>query len=908
MVINEYTGELSENTVDLQTDLRSLTAPVLSIRDNDYVIPHGGVLTLHYHVCDYYGPEYPNLDGTVTVGKQGVNTFTFVARIDEDVLDLGDVPEFKQTTLSGEQVIELDVSDLCSGVHSILVQAISNGVASPVEWLKFRIKDENEAIVKTLDEPFVLPGNILDLSGVQNGFYFRSSYVGSITSTYIDADTGENIEVIDNSSSKIIKENGYRPYGNENGIFKRVIVADYKVTKNSETEIQIDVAEGSRIYYTNINQWTGYSRYADTGNLSYAGGYGPAVYNRNGLSYEDISGSYKLTNTVVDGTTVYTLADHLKDAPESIPNIVLNGAIKNKFALTRLCEAVQALFYGNQKTAGVCGVKLPQSMDIVIDYHGFGYTLYPNSDTPEYYKANETPSINTRFVEYSHIKFPDRFTLDLNGSAISCLQVNDFANGMMLVLIDCYDTHIVNGKIQGGYKYRKYNGSFAAGYRLAESLGNIMICGSEFCSFEHIDNCWSVGYDAECVGRNVLGLGDRFNSSIYNRIWILPFNQPGYIDFEGKKHTITDVDDFDIVPRYTEGLNDPSGYTTGKYISYSSLMHKIINTGTSTNPVYAYRGRKSFNSNPIYLRGCHNIITHTGDTISGDDAFAYGVSMYIYFYKKLDPNSAHFQQYLVDKANNGGAEPDYEPLEFIKAYKISASKPFLVPKDAEYAHLCVTGSYVVNPWVGLKHKERDDYFARLQFNEYQSSWCSGFKDCWFHDSRTSILNFHYSYQCYLKGCNVSGLGSGRSGLYGGMSNQTNNIDVEDNSAFAGNMVISDVETVFGSVDAKFHHPINLICDKIRNYFLILEKNVFKGIVKDSYVSVTNRIGYSHPIKFMRFVNSMFSKVTVSSDGRGSGNRAMYIEDSSVDNTMFANANKASIVQRNGASVTTTTNE
>jgi len=91
MIIND----LEENKIDIVKDLHNTTAPVLQIMDNEYVVPFGGKLILNYHVCPYYGVEHPNDGRSIAVGKPSNSTFTFVTRIDEDVLDLEDVPEFK---------------------------------------------------------------------------------------------------------------------------------------------------------------------------------------------------------------------------------------------------------------------------------------------------------------------------------------------------------------------------------------------------------------------------------------------------------------------------------------------------------------------------------------------------------------------------------------------------------------------------------------------------------------------------------------------------------------------------------------------------------------------------------------------------------------------------------------------
>lgn len=873
MIVNN----LIENKVDILSDLMSITGPVLSMRDSEYVIPYGGKLVLNYYVCPYYGPEYPNGDGTVTVGKPGADTFTFVVRIDEDTLDLDQVPEYKQTTFQGEQTMEIDCSKLTAGMHSALVQVISGGLSSPCIWLKFRVKEENEEAV--------IASHTVDLSAFTNGQQFTSQYV-DLGGSYIDAGTGLTETKPSNSSKKCVRALEYIKTILEKDVAERVIVAKYTVKVKSQHEVEIVVDEGGRIYHTFVNNWTGYQRKAVTEHSTslVPGGYDSI--SEKGSKAWNISGTYTLTDRVTIDGTEHLLKNYLDVNMEDIPTAVRNAAIGNKFALMRLCEAVHAKFSGDSDVSKRCKLVLPQGMDIVFDYHGFNITGEGEGSLQIDFGSvsNQKDQQN-----WALTRFPDTFTLDLNGSTVSALQASDLNEGTILMIADCYDTHIINGNTRGTFKGKDYNSEDTA-----EWLCNVMITGSEFCSFENIDDFYSTGYDGECNGRGVKELvwDSRYNNQYaINRVI---FNQPGYIDFDGRKHRIDTVRQYDadsgnmvdvpvndgmLYPRYTEGIDGDAGAG----YSDSSLLHKIINSSGST----LYRGRKPIRSGIDLLHGGYIVIGRTRATsppvdISGDDAFFPG-SIYIYFYKEFDPESQVYQDWLADKAAHAGEEgyePDFEPLEFIKAYKVRSETPILCPKDAKYAHMCAVGTFTVHNFHGLKRKNSSDSIARLHLWEMQASWACGYKHCNFIYGRTSVMNWHRAYQCHMRDGHTYCLGSGRHVIFGGMSNQTYNIDTEDMSFACGQEIIDGLECIAGGSGARLHHPIDICFSGLRSYDIVnIGKNIFIGVLRNSYVNVLNRIGYSHPTKYLRFDNNILTKMSTNfENNRGSSRGNTLVEN------------------------------
>jgi len=126
------------------------------------------------------------------------------------------------------------------------------------------------------------------------------------------------------------------------------------------------------------------------------------------------------------------------------------------------------------------------------------------------------------------------------------------------------------------------------------------------------------------------------------------------------------------------------------------------------------------------------------------------------------------------------------------------------------------------------------------------------------------------------------LGSGRSTNNGGMSNQSFNIDIEDNSFACGLTTIDNLENVEGGSTTRIHHPIQFYANGVRGYSLNLKKNVFLGMLRNTYGTATNGIGYSHPIKYFCWKNNVFTKLNINhSDGKGSSLCKTLVENCNV---------------------------
>lgn len=102
----------------------------------------------------------------------------------------------------------------------------------------------------------------------------------------------------------------------------------------------------------------------------------------------------------------------------------------------------------------------------------------------------------------NEIKFPDNFTIDLNGSTFKASGNLDAFKGYLFRMYDNVNTHIINTAeekaiIDGGYSYYDFFGAMFKQARSAvgEGLSCINMASSKFCSFENIEVCGAIGYD-----------------------------------------------------------------------------------------------------------------------------------------------------------------------------------------------------------------------------------------------------------------------------------------------------------------------------------------------------------------------------------------------------------------------------
>ena len=99
------------------------------------------------------------------------------------------------------------------------------------------------------------------------------------------------------------------------------------------------------------------------------------------------------------------------------------------------------------------------------------------------------------FDENKTLEIPDRFTIDMNGSTFK-LNPNGLASALMVRIEDTFDSHLINGQIQGDYGEHDYSGND----KNSEWVNGVSISGSsKYSSIEDVKIFNIVGYGA-CTG------------------------------------------------------------------------------------------------------------------------------------------------------------------------------------------------------------------------------------------------------------------------------------------------------------------------------------------------------------------------------------------------------------------------
>lgn len=89
---------------------------------------------------------------------------------------------------------------------------------------------------------------------------------------------------------------------------------------------------------------------------------------------------------------------------------------------------------------------------------------------------------------YNLLSIPSNFILDLNGSTINqAISTPDQKVSFMMAFVDSYDSHVINGTLEGDYGLREYECLEGFNYLPGEQSGCACIGGeSKYCSFENI--------------------------------------------------------------------------------------------------------------------------------------------------------------------------------------------------------------------------------------------------------------------------------------------------------------------------------------------------------------------------------------------------------------------------------------
>ena len=172
---------------------------------------------------------------------------------------------------------------------------------------------------------------------------------------------------------------------------------------------------------------------------------------------------------------------------------------------------------------------------------------------------------NTYMIDYhgDKVTLPDQFTVDMNGATFKATQCTDVNVANILDLRDCFDSHVMNGKLIGNYKgfdfeATKTNTNY---YIPGEGLAVAEINGARYSSFENMDMGYSVGYN--------LGVFGGKRSGYVGTPGKLAFKNQYYIDANGNQVSsssmcTTDITDISV-------LSDRGEFQCSVYLGYGGL-------------------------------------------------------------------------------------------------------------------------------------------------------------------------------------------------------------------------------------------------------------------------------------------------------------------------------------------------
>jgi len=764
MIINQYTGELKEN-METGLTFHVHKCPQLFVRMFEPRFNYGRVLAVPYHIIDALDRKSVDDESDWSYREDHQVTYTTIVTLDEH---LSPTPRtWKRTSYCGEQVIELGPftrDDV--GVHVIAMRCVNSfGVGSATQYFKFMVEDPR-AEVETID--------------LENISAFNGSF-GYDASTLVDDEGGTPT----NGSTKFEPSSEHNAY-----VVKKTIVADYHVNVVRQDgvvqKIVITVDGGTDtgspsdkgfIYRYDVNAWTGLSS------------------STRDVMKEKISGQYAL---VLRHNGV-ALSDYLSAAPTDVPANIRKLAANNKIALTRLMEAAQAKAGGKR-----CTLILPKDMSIVTDLH--------QVDADGNVMTMVWDSIEKKYVGGTNIIFPDRFTLDMNGSAVSVLQVDDVQNGIVVALGNNFDTIVRNGFFRGNYKH--YSTTYKAdGVGSTEWNRNSSIWGCEFCMFENCDFAYSLGYDA---GIENYKSYDYRSARVGYSTYCLPYDTPGYIDYQGVEHDGPVTENELLAMRYTKGIRQ------------------------GTDPKYDSRlsARRTFRSNGGYL---------WGDIISLEKADGPSQGTY----SRLVNRECFIHFYDADR-------------QFVKTAKVRDTGPILVPREAMYVgHSCFGANVegTINSTYFLDGTQWNRIVGQPFVYAKKRSWCSGYKNCFFHDNRTSLFDNKETCQCFATGCYMWNLGCERDANKGGFNNQSYFVDIEE-SVNNDNFFVTGCENVYGNKGFNVHHSYNICLLGNRDFNPMLNKNVYGAQLECHYGLHRASLGFSAPLRYHTISNNLFTKLRV----------------------------------------------
>jgi hypothetical protein len=818
MIVNNFNDSLPENKVTNWT-FDSRIAPKIFVREfnSRLFYSNEAKLIIPYYVTDYFDGVFNFVDDKdASVKKTYYNkisqTFTTIITLNSELDDSDSRKRsYKKTTYRGEHIFEIsDFDELDIGVHYFSIETIqSDGNSSGLQFFKYYLEDPNE--LKTL----------VDLT-TSEFFNFDSSYEFNINE--VEGNTLENF------STKLVLKKEYE-YSTSNGgswklksnpVFKKTNLSSYKVEcfydDNSIEYIKITVPKDKEIdgysygysYYSNVMNWITYHN---------VNGAILSASDTNKSLIEDISGIYYLTTVYVDENNVkHKLKDYVSLQPSEIPDEVIKICIKNKLALNRLCEAAQA--YGG---SGKVTLKLPL-MDIVLDRHKLSKS--GNIVDPKYRDiTNPATPINSYYDYDDNIEFPDNFTLDLNGSKISVLQSTDLNSGHYFPIINNFDTHVINGIIQGSQKYLKYRNQ----QRFPEFLSNAAIYGCDFCTYENMEITYTTGYDCQISADDSNATLGVFN---YQPKCLRNFNSLGYIDYSGN---FNDTSEY-----YKSILRDKNPDLPADF-NFKSEFDKLIVLRCNRAPEIGY----PYERTPRELLG--NVWIPTMITkSSGNTRTLLSKELFIHFFD--------------------------EDNKFISTLKLMSVNPIPIPKNAKFCLFSVVGYSYTDYSNDLNNISLSSGSGQYIVYSEKISYCNGFINCKFHHQRTSLFDNSGSTQNYAKNCFTWNFGI-RYSTEGGFSNQNFLVDIEDDAHLSNNFYVNNFEHIFGKGVWMIQQGCNNSFDKCRGFNVSFQKTLLGGGVFNSTLTKINiGNGYTDPVRYNTYkcnISNVFNNTKGSKGSLGS---------------------------------------
>lgn len=172
---------------------------------------------------------------------------------------------------------------------------------------------------------------------------------------------------------------------------------------------------------------------------------------------------------------------------------------------------------------------------------------------------------NVYMLDYhgDKVTLPDQFTVDMNGATFKAAQCNDINVSNLVDLRDCFDSHVMNGKLIGNYDGFDFEATKNnTNYNIpGEGLAVAEINGARYSSFENMEMSYSVGYNLGVFGGNKAGYVGTPGQ--------LAFKNQYYIDANGNQVSSSTMCTTDITDIST--LLDRGELQCSVYLGYGGL-------------------------------------------------------------------------------------------------------------------------------------------------------------------------------------------------------------------------------------------------------------------------------------------------------------------------------------------------